>query len=653
MTDSHGHLRLIVPFLANWAGDLEELLELLGLSSNTCLHCMAMYHELDGVHICEPRTGASILAALASLRETYFNATPYQFMTLVRKEGLIGVEDLWFDGVVDDPCRIMGVDLLHGVRKFFYDHVVLWVCNLIGEEQLDRHFMIQLHLVGSEVRNFPSGISQLKQVQGKEIRAIISQLLCVMASAEGVQDAHLIAVHAFLDFSMMCSFPVITEQTLTQMDNCLEIWHKKKISFIESGARHSKKGQPMQHFKIPKAHRHNHITQQIETLGTLRGFDQEAFETIHINMVKNPYRCSNRRDFELQILKAIQRNESLDRFQRFAHSASESEDSDSESESESDSDSDSDPEPFRDSDTGDAGRVDKCNIDSEVTMIRNRDNGIQSQPDSHNTVIDKSLLGSLRLSIAQQAHKKLKTTELAGCYYGFQNFVSAMIRFFEHGISGFENGHSRRYFADSELLPNLQRIELWESCKILIPPPNVFHPASSRTLHCRLMEETMSSHSDLANDFVWCNVYPDKTGYFQSMFCLRCSIVLERYPLMIHVYSGYRAAQLCAIFRLRHSKRKEDSASPRQILVYVRWFNEASSPNRHHKMRVVKKMTNFQGEWLGGIVPLACIEHLISLYPVIGPTVDLSELNEGNCIDRFDSFYINPFHSHDMYATFA
>ena len=515
MTDLHGHLRLIVPFLANWAGDLEELLELLGLSSNTCLHCMATYHELDGAHVCEPRTGASILAALASLRETYFDATPYQFMTLARKEGLIGVEDLWFDGVVDDPCRIMGVDLLHGVRKFFYDHVVLWVRNLIGEEQLDRRFMIQPHLVGSEVRNFPSGISQLKQVQGKEIRAIISQLLCVMAGAEGVQDAHLMAVRAFLDFSMMCLFPVITEQTLMQMDNCLEIWHKRKISFIESGARRSKKGQPMQHFKIPKAHRHNHITQQIETLGTLKGFDQEAFETIHINMVKNPYRRSNRRDFEVQILKAIRRNESLDRFQRFA-SASESEDSESDSDSDSDLDGDSD--------TGDAGRVDKRNIDSEVTTIRNRDGGIQSQPDSHDTVIDKSLLGSLRLSIAQQAHRRLKTTELAGCYYGFQNFVSAMIRFFKHGISGFENGHSRRYFADSELPPDLQCIELWESCKILIPPPNIFYPASSRTLHCRLMEGTMSSHSDLANDFVWCNVYPDKTGYFQSMSCLRCSI---------------------------------------------------------------------------------------------------------------------------------
>lgn len=89
------------------------------------------------------------------------------------------------------------------------------------------------------------------------------------------------------------------------------------------------------------------------------------------------------------------------------------------------------------------------------------------------------------------------------------------------------------------------------------------------------------------------------------------------------------------------------------MLVYVRWFNEASLPHRPHKMRVVKKMTNFRGEWLGGIVPLARIERVISLYPILGPTVDLSELNEGNCVDGFDSFYINPFHSHEMYATFA
>jgi hypothetical protein len=64
------------------------------------------------------------------------------------------------------------------------------------------------------VRNFPLGISQLKQVQGKEFHAIIAQLLCAMAGAEQVQDTHLIAVRAFLDFSMMCSFPVHTELTL-------------------------------------------------------------------------------------------------------------------------------------------------------------------------------------------------------------------------------------------------------------------------------------------------------------------------------------------------------------------------------------------------------------------------------------------------------
>jgi len=135
MTDSEGCLRSVVPFLANYAGDLEELLE----------------HELDGPHICAPRTGESILATLHTLRDTYPDATSYEFMIVARNHGLIGVEDPWFEGVVDDPCRIVGVDL-------------------IGKEPLDCRFMMQPHFVGSEVRNFPLGISQLKQVQGKEFR---------------------------------------------------------------------------------------------------------------------------------------------------------------------------------------------------------------------------------------------------------------------------------------------------------------------------------------------------------------------------------------------------------------------------------------------------------------------------------------------------
>jgi hypothetical protein len=67
MKDSGGRLRAVVPFLANYAGDLEELLELLGLGSNSCLHCLATYHDLDGLHICAPRTGASILETLSTL----------------------------------------------------------------------------------------------------------------------------------------------------------------------------------------------------------------------------------------------------------------------------------------------------------------------------------------------------------------------------------------------------------------------------------------------------------------------------------------------------------------------------------------------------------------------------------------------------------
>jgi hypothetical protein len=119
------------------------------------------------------------------------------------------------------------------------------------------------------------------------------------------------------------------------------------------------------------------------------------------------------------------------------------------------------------------------------------------------------------------------------------------------------------------------------------------------------------------------------------------------------MYIGYRAAQLCAIFCPKKLTKCNDNVRLQHIFVYVRWFGEASSPHRAHKMRIVKKISNSRGEWLGGVIPLMQIERLISLHPVIGPALDPSEVNGVNSIEKFDSFYINPFYSHTTYTIFA
>lgn len=75
-----------------------------------------------------------------------------------------------------------------------------------------------------------------------------------MADAERVGLSHLVAVHAFLGFTMMCSFPVHTDDLLEQMDGLLQIWHDHKVAFIKSRAHCSKDGAPIPHFKIPKSH---------------------------------------------------------------------------------------------------------------------------------------------------------------------------------------------------------------------------------------------------------------------------------------------------------------------------------------------------------------------------------------------------------------
>jgi hypothetical protein len=283
------------------------------------------------------------------------------------------------------------------------------------------------------------------------------------------------------------------------MDQCLELWHKQKAAFVQSGSRCGKKGKLIDHFKIPKAHRHNHITQQIETLGAMKGFDQEQYETIHIDMVKDPYRHTNRRNFEAQIIKIIQRKESLSYFRRFSESKSILE-------YEPDN---SDLESLSGFEVGDISAQDEGRFVSDVdSRLR--------EWDSRATGTGKSLIEFMRFAVAREAHCRSMDTAKLKTYRGFQDFVSAIIRFFDHDLSGLENQHTRRYFVKSDLSQHLRKIDLWESCKILIPPPNEFYPPLSRTLHCRLTPITEGSVKYDANDFVWCCVFPNKKDFYQS-----------------------------------------------------------------------------------------------------------------------------------------
>lgn len=59
-------------------------------------------------------------------------------------------------------------------------------------------------------------------------------------------------------------------------------------------------------FKLPKLHSWvYHIIDSIRSFGAINGYTTETYESLHKDYVKNPYRLSNKKSIETQIMKIV------------------------------------------------------------------------------------------------------------------------------------------------------------------------------------------------------------------------------------------------------------------------------------------------------------------------------------------------------------
>ena len=58
--------------------------------------------------------------------------------------------------------------------------------------------------------------------------------------------------------------------------------------------------------KLPKLHSWMyHIVDSIKSFGAINGFTTETYESLHKEYVKIPYRLSNKKDIEVQLMKIV------------------------------------------------------------------------------------------------------------------------------------------------------------------------------------------------------------------------------------------------------------------------------------------------------------------------------------------------------------
>ncbi|KIO22573.1 hypothetical protein M407DRAFT_79085, partial [Tulasnella calospora MUT 4182] len=155
------------------------------------------------------------------------------------------------------------------------------------------------------LRHFSKGITSIKQWTGKEQRAMES--VFISAIAGGVNDNRvIIAARALLDFIYLAQLPCHTSDTLIQMTDSLEEFHRAKSVFVDNGIR--------AHFNIPKLHSLVHYVNSITACRAADGYNTKYPERFHIEYAKLGYQASNKREYKKQMVTWLERQEAVDLF---------------------------------------------------------------------------------------------------------------------------------------------------------------------------------------------------------------------------------------------------------------------------------------------------------------------------------------------------
>lgn len=311
LSDYAGKTRLCFTPLVAYIVDTPEAAALVGVAGKTSHLTMATYKEFGDSFQHQPRTATSILASLETLA-AQFNPSEVGVYTSNAKVmfRLNGV-DLpfwrdWYlpDGTLPSPHQTFPIEILHHLHKSFWDHDIKWTIRAVGNDELDLRFSLIQPRGG--FRRFPSGISSLKQVTGREHRDIQRYLLGLIP--DDVDPRFVLCIRALLDLRYLSQLPQATEDDLHAISSALQLFHTHKEVILDLHLRVGKGG-PLTHFEIPKLELLQSIVSCIRWSGTLPQWSADITERLHIVYVKTPRENTNGRDFPPQICRNLDRQE--------------------------------------------------------------------------------------------------------------------------------------------------------------------------------------------------------------------------------------------------------------------------------------------------------------------------------------------------------
>ena len=298
MLCSDGKVRLVFPILAAYLADHPEQCLVACCKENRCPKCLVSIADRGNPVRSQLR---DVTETLEVLREAYLKVDDDDDFG---RHGLRPVDPFWKDLPHCDIFSTFTPDLLHQLHKgVFGDHVSKWAQNLVpGKDEVDFRFK---SMTGHpSLRHFSKGITLVSQWTGQEYKELEKVFLGVIAGA--VEGPVVSAVRAALDFIYYAHFECHTDSSLQKLTNAWNDFHKRKTIFIDCGVR--------EHFNIPKVHSMQHYFHMIKSHGTADNFNTELPERLHIDIAKDAFKHTNKKDYIAQMRQRLRRHEAVRKF---------------------------------------------------------------------------------------------------------------------------------------------------------------------------------------------------------------------------------------------------------------------------------------------------------------------------------------------------
>lgn len=301
-----GLVRRCHPILAVFAGDHPEQCLAACTKINECPKGTTPPNSLGENAPCDLRNAVDIIETLKAFDP---DEQPEEYNMFCKSAGIKPViRPFWMSLPYAHIYQALTPDVLHQLHQGVVKHLVGWLVKEFGSAELDAR--CRSMPPNHNIRHFPKGISNLKRVSGKEHAAIGKILLGAIAGlplSNGHSPSRLLcATRGILDFLYLAQLPSHNDETLKDLDNALVTFHANKSIFVELGIRED--------FNLPKLHSLQHYVSSIKLFGTTDNYDTEYSERLHIDLAKDAYAATNRKDELVQMTTWLERKEKIEQF---------------------------------------------------------------------------------------------------------------------------------------------------------------------------------------------------------------------------------------------------------------------------------------------------------------------------------------------------